>query len=173
MDSAACPLTHTHLLSICSHAISQDSDNMKDTLFVPVVALSTLSAALAIAITACAAQALHTFNLDQPEDIWLLPIWRDHFDIRDLQAFVGAGAFITISSILVLALTLAARVCMPPLFLSISAADCYSELQHNCQRNSIKSGRCRYLDCLDPLQRSRQTQSRARHPTNLDVQLDI
>lgn len=83
---------------------------MRGPVFLPLLALSALSTALAIAILACAARALNIFNLDQTEDPWLLPIWRDHFDTRDIQAFVGAGAFITISSIIILLSTLIAKV---------------------------------------------------------------
>lgn len=74
------------------------------------LALATISAILAVAILACSAHALSTFNQQQKNDAWLLPMWRDHFDIRDLQLAIATSTVITVLNLAFIAVRIMLKV---------------------------------------------------------------
>ncbi|KAK5116501.1 hypothetical protein LTR62_008050 [Meristemomyces frigidus] len=67
---------------------------MATLLRLPTFALATLSIILNIAVLACAARTLHFYDSEQKTNVWLLPVWPNHFDTRELHALVGTSAAI-------------------------------------------------------------------------------
>ncbi|KAF2726073.1 hypothetical protein K431DRAFT_280106 [Polychaeton citri CBS 116435] len=53
------------------------------------VATLALSIALGISVLAIAARSLSVFHSQQTLNVWLLPLWPSHFDLRGLQTSVG------------------------------------------------------------------------------------
>lgn len=75
----------------------------------PTVAIALLSMILSIAVIGCAGRTIHIFNTQQKSNQWLLPIWRDHFDTRELSLLIGtSAATVILNVVLVLALFIAA-----------------------------------------------------------------
>ncbi|WPH03348.1 Hypothetical protein R9X50_00622600 [Acrodontium crateriforme] len=75
----------------------------------PTVAIALLSIILSIAVVGCAGRTIHIFNTQQKTNQWLLPVWRNHFDTRELSLLVGTSATtIVLNLILVVALFIAA-----------------------------------------------------------------
>ncbi|KAK3113615.1 hypothetical protein LTR53_008915 [Teratosphaeriaceae sp. CCFEE 6253] len=71
----------------------------------PTVAFAALSVCLNLAIIGCAGRTLAFFNTEQKSNAWLLPIWPNHFDTRELHALVGtSAAVIALNALLVLSL---------------------------------------------------------------------
>lgn len=71
----------------------------------PTLAFAALSICLNVAIIGCAGRTLSIFNTEQTSNAWLLPIWPNHFDTRELHALVGtATAILVLNAVLVLAL---------------------------------------------------------------------
>ena len=82
---------------------------MVSRLRLPTVAVAFLSICLSVAVIGCAGRTIHVFNNEQKSNEWLLPIWPEHFDTRELRLLVGtSAATIVLNSILVLTLFIAA-----------------------------------------------------------------
>jgi hypothetical protein len=78
-------------------------------LHLPLIALLVLTLIVSIATLACAATTLDLFESQQGTNPWLLPIWRNHFDLRGLKLVVGTSvAIILFDIVAVLALLLLA-----------------------------------------------------------------
>jgi len=60
-------------------------------LHLPLLALLALALIISIATLACAATTLRLFESQQNTNPWLLPIWRNHFDLRGLKLVVGTS----------------------------------------------------------------------------------
>lgn len=65
-------------------------------LHLPLLALLFLSLIISIATLACAATTLRLFDSQQGTNPWLLPIWRNHFDLRGLKLVVGTSAAVAL-----------------------------------------------------------------------------
>ncbi|KAK4973936.1 hypothetical protein LTR42_005926 [Elasticomyces elasticus] len=71
----------------------------------PTLAFAALSICLNLAIIGCAGRTLSFYNTEQRSNAWLLPIWPNHFDTRELHALVGtATAIVVLNAVLVAAL---------------------------------------------------------------------
>ncbi|KAK5708043.1 hypothetical protein LTR97_000583 [Elasticomyces elasticus] len=76
----------------------------------PTLAFAALSICLNLAIIGCAGRTLSFYNTEQSSNAWLLPIWPNHFDTRELHALVGtATAIVVLNAVLVAALFVRAR----------------------------------------------------------------
>lgn len=79
-------------------------------LHLPLLALLVLTLIISIATLVCAATTLRLFDSQQGTNPWLLPIWRNHFDLRGLKLVVGTSAavalfdLVAIGTLVVLAL---------------------------------------------------------------------
>lgn len=65
-------------------------------LHLPLLALLVLALIISIATLACAASTLRLFESQQGTNPWLLPIWRNHFDLRGLKLVVGTSAAVAL-----------------------------------------------------------------------------
>lgn len=65
-------------------------------LHLPLLALLVLALIISIATLVCAATTLHLFESQQRTNPWLLPVWRNHFDLRGLKLVVGTSAAIAL-----------------------------------------------------------------------------
>ncbi|KAK0775640.1 hypothetical protein LTR38_015779 [Friedmanniomyces endolithicus] len=71
----------------------------------PTLAFAALSICLNLAIIGCAAHTLSVFNTEQSSNVWLLPLWPNHFDTRELHALLGTAAAIAVlNAVLILPL---------------------------------------------------------------------
>jgi len=62
----------------------------------PTLAFAALSICLSFAIIGCAGRTIHIFNAQHKSDVWLLPVWPNHFDTRELHALIGTSAAIVV-----------------------------------------------------------------------------
>ncbi|KAK5128882.1 hypothetical protein LTR85_000215 [Meristemomyces frigidus] len=62
----------------------------------PTLAFAALSICLSIAVIGCAGRTISFFNGRQQSNAWLLPVWPNHFDTRELQALIGTSAAIVV-----------------------------------------------------------------------------
>ncbi|KAK3725561.1 hypothetical protein LTR37_000531 [Vermiconidia calcicola] len=60
----------------------------------PTLALAGLSMCLTLSIIGTAARSLHVYNTQQSTNPWLLPLWPNHFDVRELQLLIGTAVAI-------------------------------------------------------------------------------
>lgn len=75
----------------------------------PTLLLVTLSIILNIAIIATASHTLSVFNSNRTENVYFLPIWSSHFDMRGLGALIGTSVVIfLLNTILAAALFISA-----------------------------------------------------------------
>jgi hypothetical protein len=81
-------------------------------LHLPLLALFALALIISIATLVCAATTLRLFDSQQGTNPWLLPIWRNHFDLRGLKLVVGTSAAIMLFDLVgvVVLVVLAAQV---------------------------------------------------------------
>lgn len=78
---------------------------MASRLRTPTLGLAALSMCLCLGIIGTAGRSIHVFNHQQSTNVWLLPIWPNHFDIRELQTLIGtAAAIFLLNAILAVAL---------------------------------------------------------------------
>ncbi len=71
----------------------------------PTLAFAALSIGLNLAIIGYAAHTLHFFNAEQSSNVWLLPLWPNHFDTRELHALLGTAiAIVVLNAVLILPL---------------------------------------------------------------------
>ncbi|TKA69343.1 hypothetical protein B0A55_08158 [Friedmanniomyces simplex] len=71
----------------------------------PTLAFAALSICLNLAIIGCAGRTLSVFNTQQSSNVWLLPLWPNHFDTRELHALAGtATAIVVLNAVLILSL---------------------------------------------------------------------
>jgi len=71
-------------------------------LHLPLLALLVLALIISIATLACAATTLDLFESQQGTNPWLLPIWRNHFDLRGLKLVVGTSVPIVLFDLVAL-----------------------------------------------------------------------
>lgn len=81
------------------------ASSSKSRLHLPLLALTVLALILSLATLACAATTLNRFNSQQTTNPWLLPVWRDHFDLRGLKLVVGTSAAIVIFDVVAIVAT--------------------------------------------------------------------
>lgn len=62
----------------------------------PTVAFAVLSICLSTAIIGTAGKAINFFMVNHKSNPWLLPIWPNHFENRELQGLVGISAAIVV-----------------------------------------------------------------------------
>lgn len=92
----------SHSLADPSPSGRKAKNNPEDTMFrkrssqlyLPLLALLVLSLIISIATLVCAAATLRLFDSQQGTNPWLLPIWRNHFDLRGLKLVAGTSAAI-------------------------------------------------------------------------------
>ena len=95
---------------------------MASRLRTPTLGLAGLSMCLCLGIIGTAGRSIHVFYSQQSRNEWLLPIWPNHFDIRELQTLIGtAGAIFVLNSILVVALV------VPSVRIELSTTDFISQ----------------------------------------------
>ncbi len=81
----------------------------------PTLGLTVLSLCLSIAIIGTAGRSLHVYYSEHSTNLWLLPVWPDHFDLRELQMLVGcAAAIVACNAVLGVSLVVAAVSPGPP-----------------------------------------------------------
>ncbi|KAK0860321.1 hypothetical protein LTS02_008546 [Friedmanniomyces endolithicus] len=87
----------------------------------PTLAFAALSIGLNLAIIGCAAHTLHFFNAEQSSNVWLLPLWPNHFDTRELHALLGTAiAIVVLNAVLILPLFV--RALPAPTFIALASA---------------------------------------------------
>ncbi|KAK1808354.1 hypothetical protein LTR12_017297 [Friedmanniomyces endolithicus] len=87
----------------------------------PTLAFTALSIGLNLAIIGCAAHTLHVFNAEQSSNVWLLPLWPNHFDTRELHALLGTAiAIVVLNAVLILPLFV--RALPAPTFIALASA---------------------------------------------------
>jgi hypothetical protein len=87
------------------HSFKLFASNMAARLRMPTLAFAALSICLNIAIIGCAGRTVNIFYVQQKSNAWLLPIWPNHFDTRELQALLGtSAAIVLLNALLILAL---------------------------------------------------------------------
>jgi hypothetical protein len=78
-------------------------------LHLPLLALLVLGLIISLATLVCAAETLRLFESQQGTNPWLLPIWRNHFDLRGLKLVVGTSTVVALFDLIaVVALVLLA-----------------------------------------------------------------
>ncbi|KAK5733354.1 hypothetical protein LTR17_009726 [Elasticomyces elasticus] len=120
----------------------------------PTLAFAGLSICLNLAIIGCAGRTLSFYNTEQRINAWLLPIWPNHFDTRELHALVGtATAIVVLDAVLVAALFVRAL----PANIIVLAASLLSTIcslvavifptllnQHAPTRDTLQTWTCRW-----------------------------
>jgi cytochrome b len=78
----------------------------------PLLALLVFALIISLATLVCAATTLNLFESQQSTNPWLLPFWRNHFDLRGLKLVVGTSVAIALFDLVsvVALLLLAAQV---------------------------------------------------------------
>ena len=76
---------------------------MAQALRMPILASAALSICLSLAIIGCAGRSLSIFDSQQASNAWLLPIWPNHFDTRELDALIGTSAAVVILNLVLIA----------------------------------------------------------------------
>ena len=75
----------------------------------PTLLLAALSIGLNLAIIGTAGRTLNVFQNGQTNNVYFLPIWNSHFDMRGLHGLIGTSAVIVVlNAILALALFITA-----------------------------------------------------------------
>lgn len=98
-------------------------------LHLPLLALLVLALIISIATLACAASTLRLFESQQGTNPWLLPIWRNHFDLRGLKLVVGTSATVAVlDAVCVVVLVMLAVQVSPWLFAECIMPRCISVL---------------------------------------------
>lgn len=78
----------------------------------PTFALAALSICLSLAVIGCAGRSINVFNVQQKSNAWLLPVWPNHFDTRELQALIAtSAAIVVLNGLLVAGLLVSAVRC--------------------------------------------------------------
>lgn len=62
----------------------------------PHLLLSLLSITLNLAILGTSSRTLHIYQTSQTSNVYFLPIWNSHFDMRGLQTLVGTSVGIVV-----------------------------------------------------------------------------
>jgi hypothetical protein len=78
----------------------------------PTLGLAGLSMCLCLAIIGTGGKSLHVFNSQQSTNDWLLPIWPNHFDMRELHALIGTTAAIFVLNAILAVALLVPSVCI-------------------------------------------------------------
>ena len=87
---------------------------MASRLRTPTLGLAGLSMCLCLAIIGTGGRSLHVYYDQRTKNEWLLPLWPNHFDMRELQTLIGtAGAIFVLNAVLAVAL-LVNNVCILP-----------------------------------------------------------
>lgn len=64
---------------------------------------------LCLAIVGTAGRSLHVYYQERSTNMWLLPVWPNHFDVRELQMLIGtAGAIVVCNALLSVSLVVKA-----------------------------------------------------------------
>lgn len=69
---------------------------MVSNLRTPTLALTALSMCLCLAIIGTAGRSLNVFQDQHSTNPWLLPVWPNHFDTRELEMLIGTSAAIVV-----------------------------------------------------------------------------
>ncbi|KXT14125.1 hypothetical protein AC579_85 [Pseudocercospora musae] len=70
---------------------------------IPTLAIAALSLGLNIAIIACAGRTLNIYLTQRHDNVYFLPVWTSHFDMRGLPALLGTSAVIVVLNALLIA----------------------------------------------------------------------
>lgn len=82
---------------------------MASHLRIPTLAIAALSLGLNIAIIGCAGRTLNVYLTQRHDNVYFLPVWASHFDMRGLPALLGTSAVIVVlNSLLVAAIFISA-----------------------------------------------------------------
>lgn len=82
---------------------------MASRLRTPTLGLVALSMALSLAMVGTAGRGLHVYFSQHKSNPWLLPLWPNHFDSRELQMLIGSSATVfVLNAILAAALLISA-----------------------------------------------------------------
>jgi hypothetical protein len=86
-------------------AVLESTATMSFNLRTPTLALTGLSMCLCLAIIGTAGRSLHVYYNQHTTNPWLLPVWPNHFDTRELQMLIGTSAGVVVcNAVLVLGL---------------------------------------------------------------------
>jgi hypothetical protein len=85
--------------------VLESTATMSFNLRTPTLALTGLSMCLCLAIIGTAGRSLHVYHNQHSTNPWLLPVWPNHFDTRELQMLIGTSAGVVVcNAVLVLGL---------------------------------------------------------------------
>jgi len=73
--------------------------------------LAVLSICFCITVMSCASDSVRFFNDNQETSVWLLPLWRNHFNMRELYALIGGSVAIMLLNAVLLICIFIAAVC--------------------------------------------------------------
>ncbi|KAI6800982.1 hypothetical protein KC361_g2035 [Hortaea werneckii] len=123
-----------------------------------ILAAAALSICLSFAIIGCAGRSLGIFNGQQASNVWLLPIWPNHFDTRDLDALIGTSAAVVILNLVLIAALFVQKLPTTFLLLISSSLSTICALvaiafpatlnAHAPRRDTLRSWTCRWSNTL-------------------------
>ncbi|RMX77179.1 hypothetical protein D0869_10073 [Hortaea werneckii] len=131
---------------------------MAQPLRLPILASAALSICLSLAIIGCAGRSLSIFDDQQASNVWLLPIWPNHFDTRELHALIGTSAAVMILNFILIATLFIQKLPTTLLLLASSSLSTICALvaiafpatlnAHAPRRDTLRSWTCRWSNTL-------------------------
>ncbi|KAI7542405.1 hypothetical protein KC331_g7999 [Hortaea werneckii] len=131
---------------------------MAQTLRLPILASAALSICVSLAIIGCAGRSLSIFDNQKASNVWLLPIWPNHFDTRELHALIGTSAAVMILNFIMIATLFIQKLPTTLLLLAPSLLSTICALvaiafpatlnAHAPRRDTLRSWTCRWSNTL-------------------------
>ncbi|RMY99350.1 hypothetical protein D0864_04075 [Hortaea werneckii] len=131
---------------------------MAQALRIPLLATAALSICLSFAIIGCAGRSLSIFDSQQASNAWLLPIWPNHFDTRELDALIGTSAAVVILNLVLIAALFVQKLPTSLLLFISSSLSTVCALvaiafpatlnAHAPRRDTLRSWTCRWSNTL-------------------------
>ncbi|RMY82944.1 hypothetical protein D0862_11850 [Hortaea werneckii] len=131
---------------------------MAQALRMPILASAALSICLSLAIIGCAGRSLSIFDDQQASNAWLLPIWPNHFDTREMHALIGTSAAVMILNFIPIATLFIQSLPTTLLLLASSSLSAICALvaiafpatlnAHAPRRDTLRSWTCRWSNSL-------------------------
>lgn len=84
---------------------------MASQLRLPTLLLAALSIGLNLAIIGTAGRTLNVFNTNRTENVYFLPIWNSHFNMRGLHGLIGTSAVIVVLNVVLAIALFISAVC--------------------------------------------------------------
>ncbi|KAF7194440.1 hypothetical protein HII31_04245 [Pseudocercospora fuligena] len=131
---------------------------MASHLRIPTLAIAALSLGLNIAIIGCAGRTLNVYLTQRHDNVYFLPVWASHFDMRGLPALLGTSAVIVVlNALLVAAIFTSALPANLLVFassllstiLAIIAMSFSAALNNGSESDTLQTWTCMWRDVAD------------------------